>query len=218
MHRYRTLVILVVIPLFARSAMAGLFDRSPRPDPNLRVPQLLGQVRGDREERKRLAAAEELRHYSPQTFPEIIPVLLDALQNDPAVAVRLQALHSLSSYRPISPAVGAALEQAQSRDPSLRVRMQARTTLVSYRWSGYHSGAKNEVPVPQGPVIMTGPKTSEPPLAVEPAHVTVPVVRPSNPPPLPLEPPLANSPPPLPAVPPTPPSPPQGPDLAPPPF
>jgi len=223
MNSYRALLILVVVPALALPASAGLFDKRPKPDPAQRVPLLMGQVKTEKDEHKRVAAAEELRQYDPKAFPEIIPVLIDVLQNDVAAGVRLQALHSLGSFRPVSQVVGEALDNAAASDKSLRVRLQARSTLVSYHWSGYHAARKTEV---AAPVIMVGPKMTEPPLAVQPAAAAPPprvttVLSPS--PgllPQPIAPPVARLAEPLPMrtpeVPTPPPVPEQGPDLAPP--
>jgi HEAT repeats len=222
MNRFRTLVILIAVPTFALPAPAGLFDRRPKPIPAQRVPQLIAQVKTEPDERKRTAAADELHQYDPRSFPEIIPVLIDVLQSDPAAGVRLQALHSLSSFRPVSQEVGEALERAMASDKSMRVRLQARTTLVSYHWNGYHGARKTEGQ-PAPPQIITGaqPKLTEPPLAVDPAPspapstgsappvIAVPVTDEARPLP------MGNTA--KPAAPTTPPPPPdQGPDLVPP--
>jgi hypothetical protein len=169
MNRVQTLVILIAVPTFALPAPAGLFDRRPKPIPAQRVPVLVGQVKTDPDERKRTAAADELRQYDPQAFPEIIPVLIDVLQSDPAAGVRLQAIHSLSSFRPVSQEVGESLERAMASDKSMRVRLQARTTLVSYHWSGYHGARKIEGQAPPAVVVGAQPKLTEPPLAMDPA-------------------------------------------------
>ena len=220
MNCYRMLLVLIVVPTFALPVPAGLFDRRPKANPAQRVPLLVGQVKTEPDERKRQAAAEELRQYDPRAFPEIIPVLIDVLQNDVAAGVRLQALHSVSSFRPVSQEVGEALERAQASDKSLRVRLQARTTLISYHWSGYHSGPKVQAQAP--PVIVVGPRVTEPPLAAPeevPAIAPTVAPSPSAPPPL-IAPPVTGEARPLPmGAPPAPVTPPpndQGPDLAPP--
>jgi len=218
------LLILIVVPAFALPVRAGLFDKRVKPDPALRVPLLIGQLRAEKDEHKRAAAAEELRQYDPKAFPEIIPVLIDVLENDVAAGVRLQALHSLSSFRPVSQEVGEALEHAQASDKSFRVRFQARTTLVSYHWSGYHAARKSAAP---SPVIIVGPKLTEPPLALAPAIPAAPLVAPvprfTSAPPQPIAAPVAGLASPLPmrnpqapAAPSLPPTPDQGPDLLPP--
>jgi hypothetical protein len=221
MNKFHALLILVVVPALAVPARAGIFDKRPKPDPTLRVPLLIGQVKTEQDERKRAAAAEELRQYDPRAFAEIVPVLIDVLQNDVAASVRMQALHSLSSFRPVSRDVGEALEHAMASDKSFRIRLQARTTLVSYHWSGYHAARRSEA---APPVVIASPRVSEPPLAIQPAPLPRVVT---------VEPPASTAPPPIaapvtdlarplpmgvPAVPPTSPTPEQGPDLAPPPF
>jgi hypothetical protein len=236
MKRYRLLLLLIAVPTFALPAPAGLFfDRRPKVNPAQRVPVLIGQVKSEQDERKRTAAADELRQYDPRSFPEIIPVLIDVLQSDPAAGVRLQALHSLSSFRPVSQEVGEALERAQASDKSMRVRLQARTTLISYHWSGYHAAPKAVgQPLQQAPptAIIGTPKLTEPPLAAEPAPATAPPVvtapvpltaPPAVAAPMPIAPPVTGEArplpmgaPPAPVTPTTPPNPDQGPELVPP--
>ena len=108
-------------------AHAGiLFGRKKPPaDPSQRVPELVGQVKSSPDEAKRSQAAEELRKYDPQAFPDMIPVLLDVLAHDPKAPVRAEAAHSLGKLRPVSVPVGQALEQALAKDKSMRVRIQA---------------------------------------------------------------------------------------------
>jgi len=195
-----------------------------------RVPQLIVTAKADPDEDKRAAAVKELRENDPNSFKDIIPVLIDVLEHDSKPSVRAEAATSLSKLRPISQEVGWALEEA-TKDSSIRVRFTARNVLMSYRISGYRSSPKpdNGTPPPQqssGPlhnlfsifqsksdtssaysskgssaVIHRGGETAPPPLAIE----TIP---PSSPP-RPLPPPL------VPATQPKPASPPaeQGPDL-----
>jgi hypothetical protein len=153
------LPVLLVVPLLAASAQAGitsLWHKDARPLPAERVPQLLRTLRSDGDEGKRVAAADELRLYDPVAFPEIIPTLLDALHNDKKPSVRSEAAESLGRFRPVSQQVGQALELARDKDSSMRVRLQARRELLSYRWGGYRSGKPEDGPTPT---------TKEPPLA-----------------------------------------------------
>jgi hypothetical protein len=137
-------------------APAGpIFKHPPKPNPNERVPELLVQVKTDRDEHKRSLAAQELRQYDPVAFPEIIGVLVDVLFNDAKPNVRGEAAQSLGKLRPVSQQVGMALEQAQAKDTSMWVRLQARTALLQYHWAGYHS--KKE----EGPSL----QSNEPPMA-----------------------------------------------------
>lgn len=158
------------------TARAGILFKKKKPpvDANQRVPELIGQVKTSPDEHQRSQAAQELRQYDPIAFPDIVPVLLDVLANDPKPPVRAEAAHSLSKLRPVSVMVGQALEQALAKDKSMRVRLQARSALLQYRWAGYRTPKKTDIP----------PQTQEPPLA----------------PPLP-GPPTGKGPPPLPPTP-----------------
>ena len=156
----RTLLIPVLLVLLPLSARAGLlFGKRTKSDPAVHVPELIATVRGDGDESKRAAAAEELHQYDPAAYPDIIPALIDTLLRDPKPAVRAEAAESLGKLRGIHQEAGWALEQAVSKDASMRVRLQARSALLMYHMSGYHGGKHEEAPAVQ---------TKEPPLA-EPA-------------------------------------------------
>src|SRR5262249_40877996 len=160
MNRSRTLLVLLLLTATPALAPAGFIfgKKAPKPDPAVRVPELLGVVKADGDEDKRCAAAEELRQYDAEKFPDIIPVLVDVLEHDSKASVRAEAAQSLGKLRPVNQQAGAALEQAVAKDAAMRVRLQARSSLLLYYMAGYHSGKKDEVP----PVSPTG---KEPPLA-----------------------------------------------------
>ena len=127
--------------------------KTEKPDPKVRVPLLLHIVQNDKEEFKRSEAIVELRQYDAAAFPEMIPVLLQALSSDPRPGVRIDAAQTLSKLRPIHPKVGEALEQAISNDPSLRVRLQARTALLGYQMAGYRNHKKPDAVGTSSPVV-----------------------------------------------------------------
>lgn len=152
----RLLVLLLVAGLLAMPARAGIFGKKkPKPDPLQRVPELLGIVKNSQDESERSDAAEELRKYEPQQFPDIVPALISVLQTDPKPGVRIQAISTLAKLRPVSQEVGMAIEEALAKDSSMRVRIQARSSLMSYHWAGYRTPKKDE----------KSPTTKEPPLA-----------------------------------------------------
>jgi HEAT repeats len=143
----------------AAPAEGGIFfgKKKPPVDPAQRVPELLGIVKTSPDEHKRSQAAEELRKYDMQSFPEVVPTLVDVLLHDAKPSVRVEAAQSLGRIRPISQTAGQALEQALASDGSMRVRLQARSSLLQYYWAGYRSMKKEAPPPP--------PQTKEPPLA-----------------------------------------------------
>jgi len=159
----RLLLVCTVIASQAAPAHAGIFRKTPKPDPNQRVPELLKVLKDHGEERKRADAAEELRDYDSRAFPDLMPALIDAMQNDPSSLVRSQAANSIGRLRPISQQAGFALEQTLQNDSSWRVRVAARTTLWEYHLLGYRSGKPPEKVLEQ---------TEEPPLADPPAVAT----------------------------------------------
>ncbi len=148
--RFRLFLFLVLLPTLTQPAQAGiLFNRgkNKKPTPAERVPELIGLVKADRDEHKRARAAEELRQYDPAAFPQIVPTLIEVLQNDKRPVVRAEAIVSLGKLRPVSQQAGMALEQALANDASMRVRIQARSALLGYHWAGYrNTGNKNEPP------------------------------------------------------------------------
>jgi hypothetical protein len=161
----RFLLALVLPATLALPASAGIFDffKHTKPDPKKRVPRLIAVLKTETDEDKRTNAAKELRDYDPTAFPDVVPVLLDALQHDPKPGVRAEAAQSLSRLRPISKEVGWALEEA-THDSSIRVRWQARNSLMSYRMSGYRSTPKPEDASAKAPVINPPPAASRIPV------------------------------------------------------
>jgi hypothetical protein len=148
----------ILVGVVTVSARAGIFfKKKAKPNPAERVPELVVLVKTEQDDRKRAAAAAELRQYDPKAFPEIVPILIDVLKNDPKPAVRSEAIASLSRIRPVTPEAGLALEQAAAHDPVFRVRMQAYTSLKFYRWAGYRS--------PKGSEVLKPNESPEPPLA-----------------------------------------------------
>jgi hypothetical protein len=128
--------------------------------PQQRVPELIVILKSEKDAHKRADAAEELRQFDLKDFPEIIPVLIDALQSDPAPSVRVEAATSLGRLRPFSMSAAQALEKAAATDSNWRVIIQAKTSFLYYQLSGYHAPKTSE---PTSPAA-TG-RTDEPPLA-----------------------------------------------------
>jgi hypothetical protein len=155
----RLLLIGLMLAGATTTARAGIFSKHAKADPAERVPTLISTLRAEQDERKRTAAAEELRQYDPSMFPEIIPTLADAAQHDSKSGVRLEAIQSLAKLRPVSQRAGLALEQA-THDESVRVRFQARTLLWQYHMAGYRGGKTPDI-TGSGNTI----RTEEPPLA-----------------------------------------------------
>jgi hypothetical protein len=159
-RRYPLAVLPVILLalLTAGPASAGLFGKKNKPTPSERVPELINTLKNDGDEHKRSSAAEELRQYDPQQFPDMIPALIDAVLTDKKPAVRAEAAQTLGKLRPVTPSAGAALEQALAKDGSMRVRLQARSSLLQYRWAGYTAAP----PKPKDEPLA---QSKEPPLA-----------------------------------------------------
>jgi hypothetical protein len=218
-----SLLALVLSAALVLPAPAGFIfkKKQPQASPSDRVGQLIGTLKTDQDESKREAAAVDLRHFDPKTYPEVVPVLIEALQNDPRPAVRVEAAQSLGRLRPVSQQAGWALEQAAAKDSSTRVRLQARSSLLYYRVSGYRSDAR-----PEETTAVAPPRTAPSPSpAVPSSPQTRTTFSPKETPPPPLAPPLPprSGPQPLPQGPaqaphlqPVPQPPDQGPELIPP--
>jgi hypothetical protein len=168
----RLTLIFILLPLLTAPVHAGIIfgKKATKPDPAVRVPELIRIVRTDGDENKRSDAVEELRQYDPTTFPEIIPTLIDVLLNDKKPAVRAEAAATIAKMRPVSQAAGDALEQALEKDSSMRVRLQIRKSLLEYHWAGYRQGKKEDAPAvttKEPPLVDPKPAvtTKEPPLA-----------------------------------------------------
>ncbi|MCI0680752.1 MAG: HEAT repeat domain-containing protein [Gemmataceae bacterium] len=165
--RSRALLVLITfLVAWSAPANAQLFSRKPSPPPvrtppAQRIGELIVQAKSDRDERKRAAAAEELREFDTKTHPEIISVLADVARSDASAGVRQEALESLAKIRPVSILAGQTLERAAAGDDSWKVRWQAKAALLRYQLAGYHP--PKDLPdadlAPKG----KGPLTHEPP-------------------------------------------------------
>jgi HEAT repeats len=166
--RHRVALVLLLAPVLAASASAGIFfNKKPdKPNPVEHVPELIKVVQTDGDEDKRIAAAEELRDYDAAQFPDVVPALIEALLNDKKPGVRAEAALSLGKIRPVSDPVGMALEQSLAKDTSMRVRLQARSVLLQYRWSGWKEPEPKKDPTPTAkPKDPPPTQSKEPPLA-----------------------------------------------------
>lgn len=181
MKRFTAALAFVILLSWTAPAPAQLlFAKKQKVNPSQRVPELILTLKTDPDERKRAHAAEELREYDTTTFSEIVPVLVDVLQNDKKMSVRLEAVTSLARIRPVSARAGQAIEKAAANDEAFRVRWTAKSALPKYHLAGYVSKkadvsatkkTTNEPPL-AGPT--TKKTTNEPPLAEAP---TMPIPR-----------------------------------------
>jgi hypothetical protein len=157
MRRYVYVLALLAAARLAFPAEAGIFGKHTKVKPEERVPQLLAILKTDPDERKREAAAKELRDFDAGAFPDMVPALIGALLGDVKVSVRVEAAETLGKVRPISQPAGQALEQALANDASVRVRLQARRSLLSYRLHGYHSKSKLDPAAPAASAKVEAP-------------------------------------------------------------
>jgi hypothetical protein len=172
----------MALALLPAAAPGQIFAKKAKVVPSQRVPELIVIVKTDPDERKRASAAEELHLYDVKTFTEIVPVLVDVLQHDKKVSVRLEAVTSLAKIRPVSTMAGQALEKAAADDEAWRVRMHARTSLPKYHLAGYTSKAPEPAPV------VVNKKVGDPPAVIPgppPTPIPPPPVSPGFPRPLP---------------------------------
>jgi len=186
----RLVLVVAVLPSLAVPSSAGIFfnRKSRQQNQGDKVQALIQTARSDRSERRREAAVEELREYDPNMYPEIIPLLIEKVQNDPSSDVRQEAAASLGKLRVATPQANMALQQAQSNDSSRSVRKEAKKWLANIK----NQIMPNEQGNGQGNPVVT---TEEPPLAgphdpvivrqpprtVNSVPTSRPVVRPSGP-------------------------------------
>jgi len=164
MRKLTLYVSLLIASAWTTPSQGQFVGRKARGTPAQRVPELLVIVKTDQDERKRAAAAEELREFDGNTFPEIASMLADVAKTDARVSVRQEAIESLSRLRPASQLAAQTLQWAAHHDESWKVRLQARTALLRYsvpsagKTSGGGSGAisTHEPPLldpPRGAVV-----------------------------------------------------------------
>lgn len=154
-----TVAVLAAVLLVAPAGTAGGFLPHKKTDA-AKVKQLTDVLRSDASEKRRKAAAVELREYDPRTHPELLAALVAAVQRDPSPAVRAEAAESIGQSRLVNPVAGLALESAATADPAASVRDAAQQALWEYHLSGYRSARGADGIVGQ---------TAEPPVARRPA-------------------------------------------------
>jgi hypothetical protein len=135
----------------------GFLKKKSKPDAAARAKALIATLQSDPDEKKRKAAAEELRAFDPRTVPEVIPALVSSFQRDPIPSVRIEAIESISRLKPIAQPAGLAMESALQSDPDNKVRDALRAALFQYQINGYRtpptgaiSNQSNEPPLAKG--------------------------------------------------------------------
>lgn len=154
------LFLFVLGPVLALPVEGSIFSKKPRAKKEGQASNLINTAKNDPDEEKRIAAITEMRDMDAQANAQIIPTLIDLLQNDTRPAVRREAASALSRVRPGTPAAQQALQQAASKDPSLRVRIQAWSSYKMFQMGG---PPKTKEPQPTTPTVKR-PTTDEPPL------------------------------------------------------
>jgi hypothetical protein len=153
--RTRAVLTLLTLSVVASAATAGIFNRKARLDA-ARVKALVEVLRADPDERKRKAAAADLRDADPRSHGDVIPALVGSLQHDASPGVRSEAADALRQYKYVFPVAGMALEAAAEGDANPQVRDAAKQALWEYHLGGYRSA--------KGTDGFAG-QTAEPPLA-----------------------------------------------------
>jgi HEAT repeats len=195
----RLFIVPFLAAILATNVQAQLFKRTPKPNPNVRVPELIDTLESDSDARKRESAAEELRDYDSKTFPQILPALIEALKKDNNASVRHEAVVTIGKIRPITQQAVFALDQAAQNDASFKVRVSADRFLGLFIILGHRPGKP-----PENKNI----QTDEPPLAdpLPPLKSNPALIPPLPPAPMKTSPSGSLPRPPIPAAPPTSPS------------
>lgn len=149
----------------------GIFKRRQKPEPVSKAKQLISVLQSSPDAGKRQEAAEELRSIDARVVPDVIPTLMNSLQQDPSPAVRAEAATSLGKIKPINQSAGIVLERASQSDPIDKVREAAQNALWQYHLNGYSNTA--------GPPLAA--QSSEPPLAARPIPSAQLTARPTPP-------------------------------------
>lgn len=178
------LIIGIVSVCFTPSAKAGFIfgKKKPKVPATKRVPELIYLIRTSSDSHKRQDAVDELQDFSSETFPEIIPVLVDVLLHDKSSSVRSEAAQTLGKIRPITQQAGWALEKALDEDDSMRVRLYSRSALLKYHWLGYgklKNEAKEKTHMAAKKTPLTPPNTQRTPPIVN-THIPPPVSDPNT--------------------------------------
>jgi len=153
MHFLLPVVVLIGVTY---PAQAQLFTRKLRLN-NMQVPELIVTARTDTDERKRVAAIEQLREHDAKAYPDIVPSLIEVMLRDPKYNVRMEAMYSLVKIRPMTQQVSQALQQTAAHDENWRVRMQTKTQVFLNGYNGGTGNANAYAPA-------NAPTTNEPPL------------------------------------------------------
>ena len=164
------LPVLAALVVAAPADAGGLFGRKGISD--ARVRQLSETLRSDPDEKKRQAAAAELKEADPRTQPDVIAALVGTLRRDPSAGVRAAAAEAIGQFKMVFPLGGVALETAAESDPAPAVRDVAQQALWEYHLIGYRStrgadgiaGQTPEPPLSRGPGRRVVAVTAAPPL------------------------------------------------------
>src|SRR5208283_4289735 len=114
MQWHRFLLVILVGGSLALPASAWPWSKPPQPAPSQysspdqassvtptisaaetaaqRVKELIGTLKTDPNDSKRLSALQELRQYDPRTYRELVPALVEALQRDPRPELRTELI------------------------------------------------------------------------------------------------------------------------------
>ena len=156
--------VLAVAPAFEVNAdlpRLGIFRKkkddtaTPEKDKAARAKQLIESLKNDSDEKKRMAAVDELADYDTRTHVDVLPAIVASLKSDPSSSVRAAAASAIGATKPAVQTAGVALEQTLANDPSEAVRQASQQALWQYHLNGYRSAGVNP----------SSPQTAEPPLA-----------------------------------------------------
>jgi hypothetical protein len=147
------LVLAVLVTAAAPAPAIDLFGKKKATvSPDQRVQQLITIAQTAPEPSRRADAVEELRDFSTATYPYIVPVLVDILNQDKSVIVRVEAARTLGRIRPVTKTASDALSEASAKDSALRVRWQAKTSLTLFNMASISLGNQAETEQPPAKV------------------------------------------------------------------
>ena len=152
----RLLVLSIALGLAAQSE-AGVFKKSPKPDPSVHVPELLEKLRTHKDEKVRVESASELRDFDGKEFPGILNALTEALNTEYTVRVYGRKLpNRLGRSVPSPPRPGMLSSRRLPMTSRRWSGCRPAWPWLEYRFLGYFSGVSK--------VDETVAQSSEPPL------------------------------------------------------
>lgn len=177
-RRFLLLIPVALVSVLPVQGAGGIiFNRKPNTPaaPSASAPKVedrtagyISILRGDKDERRRIAAADMLSRFDLRQHPQAGMALIEALQQDQSERVRIEVAKALGRTRPMTQQVGQALEFAFETDASKNVKIAARNALMPFIQGGYKTGQLAQTTPTPPPAVQPAPPAA-PTTAARPA-------------------------------------------------